>query len=75
MQMIRIFWMLFCSLFGVAVFVQAGEAPVHRIKAKQFAQLPSGVKFPEGITANDLGEIIVSTFDYGGSNNKLIRSS
>ncbi len=46
---------------------------VDRFAAKEFAQLPDGVRFPEGIAANpDTGEIFVATFDFGG-NNKLLR--
>ena len=46
---------------------------VDRSAIKEFAQLPDGVRFPEGITANpDTGEIFVSTFDFNG-NNKLLR--
>jgi len=44
-----------------------------RSAAMEFAQLPDGVRFPEGITANpDTGEIFVATFDFGG-NNQLLR--
>jgi hypothetical protein len=43
--------------------------------AHMFAALPDGVAFPEGITANPRnGDIIVSTFNFGG-NNKLLRFS
>lgn len=46
---------------------------VNRLAAREFAQLPDGVLFPEGIAANpDTGEIFVATFDFGG-NNKLLR--
>jgi DNA-binding beta-propeller fold protein YncE len=46
---------------------------VNRLAAEQFAQLPDGVRFPEGIAANpDTGEIFVATFDFAG-NNKLLR--
>jgi DNA-binding beta-propeller fold protein YncE len=42
----------------------------------QFAVLPDGVRFPEGITANPAtGEIIVGTFDSGPNANKLLRFS
>ena len=38
-----------------------------------FAELPNGVRFPEGITANPMnGDIYVGTFD-GGNQNKLLR--
>ena len=40
----------------------------------QFAQLPDGVRYPEGITANPAtGEIYVGTFDFGPNTNKLMR--
>jgi DNA-binding beta-propeller fold protein YncE len=41
---------------------------------EQFAVLPDGVRFPEGITANPAtGEIYAGTFDFGPNPNKLIR--
>ncbi len=42
---------------------------------EQFAVLPDGVRYPEGITANPAtGEIYVGTFDFIGPNpNKLVR--
>jgi DNA-binding beta-propeller fold protein YncE len=44
-----------------------------RDAAKPFATLPSGVRFPEGITANPAnGDIYVGTFDTGAPN-KLLR--
>jgi sugar lactone lactonase YvrE len=43
---------------------------------EQFAVLPDGVRFPEGITANPAtGEIFVGTFDSGPNANKLLRFS
>lgn len=41
---------------------------------EQFAVLPDGVRFPEGITANPAtGEIYAGTFDFGPNANKLLR--
>ena len=41
--------------------------------ARQFAVLPDGVRFPEGIAVDPQnGELYVSTFDVGG-NNRLLR--
>ncbi|HYU05655.1 MAG TPA: hypothetical protein VEM77_00545, partial [Thermoplasmata archaeon] len=41
---------------------------------EQFAVLPDGVRYPEGITANPAtDEIYVSTFDFGPNPNKLLR--
>jgi DNA-binding beta-propeller fold protein YncE len=40
----------------------------------EFAKLPEGVRFPEGITANPAtGDIFVGTFDFGPNANKLVR--
>jgi len=39
-----------------------------------FATLPEGVRFPEGITANPAnGDIYVATFDFDPNSNKLLR--
>lgn len=41
--------------------------------ARQFAVLPDGVRFPEGIAVDPKnGDVYVSTFDFGG-NNRLLR--
>jgi DNA-binding beta-propeller fold protein YncE len=41
-----------------------------------FATLPSGVRYPEGITANPAnGDIYVATFDFGPASNRLLRYS
>jgi DNA-binding beta-propeller fold protein YncE len=50
------------------------------VDAQEFATLPDGVRFPEGITANPVtGDIFVGTFDArdppGVRNNKLLRYS
>lgn len=45
-----------------------------RNAAQKFAELPAGVRFPEGITANPAnGDVYVATFDFGPNPNKLIR--
>lgn len=42
----------------------------------EFATLPAGVRFPEGITANPAtGDVYVATFDFGPNPNKLLRYS
>jgi DNA-binding beta-propeller fold protein YncE len=53
----------------------AGDALVlNRNAAIQFATLPDGVRYPEGITANpSTGDIFVATFDFGPNANKLMR--
>lgn len=46
---------------------------VRRDAAETFIKLPTGVRFPEGITANPWnGKLYVGTFD-GAGNNKLLR--
>ena len=41
---------------------------------QEFATLPSGVRYPEGITANPAnGDVFVATFDFGPNANKLMR--
>ncbi len=42
----------------------------------QFATLPAGVRYPEGITADPAtGDVFVGTFDFGPNANKLLRFS
>ena len=55
----------------------AADTPVtNRDVVRKFATLRDGVRFPEGITANPAnGDIYVSTFDYQGNPNKLLRYS
>ena len=48
--------------------------PILWFEPLQFAQLPEGVRYPEGIAANpDNGDIIVGTFDFGPNANALVR--
>src|SRR6266516_5430824 len=54
----------------------ADQLVVMRNAAEQFAVLPDGVRYPEGIAANPAtGEIYVGTFDNGPNANKLLRFS
>ena len=54
----------------------ADQLVLNRNAAIQFATLPDGVRFPEGITANPAtGDIFVATFDFGPNGNKLLRFS
>ena len=54
----------------------ADQLVLDRNSAIQFATLPDGVRFPEGITANPAtGDIFVATFDFGPNANKLMRFS
>jgi DNA-binding beta-propeller fold protein YncE len=46
------------------------------VETQDFAELPTGVRYPEGITANPAGgDIYVGTFDFGPNPNKLVRFS
>lgn len=68
--------LMILSVIGVcASGVGAGVGiVVDREAAEDFAVLPDGVRFPEGITANPrTGDIYVSTFDFGPNPNQLLR--
>src|SRR5438046_4192814 len=54
----------------------ADQLVLDRNAAIQFATLPDGVRFPEGITANPAtGDVFFATFDFGPNANKLMRFS
>ena len=68
------------GLLAGAVFAGAGVCHADERGApewsnvEQFAVLPDGVRYPEGITANPAtGDIYVGTFDFGPNPNKLVR--
>jgi DNA-binding beta-propeller fold protein YncE len=62
---------------AVVVGASVGRADDHVFDVggvEQFAVLPDGVRFPEGITADPSnGDIYVGTFDSGPNANKLLR--
>src|SRR5438046_4423150 len=61
---------------GVDGAQAADQLVLDRNAAIQFATLPDGIRFPEGITANPAtGDIFVATFDFGPNANKLMRFS
>ena len=61
---------------GIGCAQAADQLVLDRNAAIQFATLPDGVRFPEGITANSAtGDIFVATFDFGPNANKLMRFS
>lgn len=69
-----------CSVLLVVVYPFIGAAwadenvIVDTEAAENFATMPDGVRFPEGITANlDTGDIYVGTFDFGPNDNQLVR--
>jgi DNA-binding beta-propeller fold protein YncE len=74
--------MLATTLAGVTMSIGIGCAQgadqlvLDRNAAIQFAALPDGVRFPEGIAANPAtGDIFAATFDFGPNANKLLRFS
>ncbi len=72
-QAISVLVAVFGILASEAVSWAGGGIVVNRLAAKEFARLPDGVVFPEGIAADPrTGEIYVATFDFGG-NNKIVR--
>jgi sugar lactone lactonase YvrE len=71
------FWIACLAAGGVALGVGGVRAESNGpawVDAQEFATLPDGVRFPEGITANPAtGDIFIGTFDFGPNPNKLIR--
>lgn len=62
------------TTFSNALWAGGTRVVVRPFAAVRFAALPEGVHFPEGITVNPYnGDIYVSTFDFGGNNNQLLR--
>jgi DNA-binding beta-propeller fold protein YncE len=70
-------WLMACLALAASCTVHADQP--HRRWADtivNFATLPAGVRFPEGITANPrTGDVYVATFDFGPNPNKLLRYS
>jgi DNA-binding beta-propeller fold protein YncE len=74
-------WTACLAAVGIAIAIPAAHADGNNnapawIDAQEFATLPEGVRYPEGITANPAtGDIFVGTFDGNPAhpNNKLIR--
>jgi DNA-binding beta-propeller fold protein YncE len=61
---------------AVDVALAADKLVIHRNAPSEFATLPEGVRYPEGITANPAtGDVFVATFDFGPNLNKLLRFS
>jgi DNA-binding beta-propeller fold protein YncE len=61
---------------GIHTALAAGQLVLDRNAAIQFATLPDGVRYPEGIAADPAtGDIFVATFDFGPNANKLVRFS
>ncbi|MGZ5101141.1 MAG: SMP-30/gluconolactonase/LRE family protein [Usitatibacter sp.] len=70
-----------CLAAGAIVFGAGATSADDRsgpisLETQDFAVLPDGVRYPEGITANPAtGDIYASTFDFGPNANKLVRFS
>ena len=59
---------------GIGDAIARDDLVLMRNAAQQFAVLPDGVRYPEGIAANPAtGDIFVATFDFGPNANKLMR--
>jgi sugar lactone lactonase YvrE len=73
----RNFWMACVAAGGIALGIGVARADARApawIDAHEFATLPEGVRYPEGITTNpSTGDVFVGTFDFGPNPNKLVR--
>lgn len=73
---VAVIFALIAMVAGINVGHADDQLVVMPNAAEQFAVLPDGVRYPEGIAANPAtGEIYVGTFDSGSSANKLLRFS
>ena len=64
------------TMAAVDFALAADTLVIDRNAPNEFAALPDGARYPEGITANPAtGDIFVATFDFGPNANKLIRYS
>jgi DNA-binding beta-propeller fold protein YncE len=70
-------FLLACAALVLGAFAQSVPASNDGPEAgdaNAWANLPAGVRYPEGITANPAnGDIFVGTFDFGPNPNKLVR--
>src|SRR4051812_44198365 len=69
-------WFALCIVLLVPAMqaVAQGTGRILYLDTERFAQLPAGVRYPEGIAANPAnGDIFVGTFDFGPNSNKLVR--
>jgi len=66
----------FIALAGTPAFAGDRDSGPSWIDTEDFATLPDGVRYPEGLTADPAtGDVYVGTFDSAGTNNKLLRFS
>ena len=72
----KLLWML---CLGLVLPFAAGadeRSRVTYVDVEEFARLPQGVRYPEGIASDPrTGDIFVGTFDFGPNKNKLVRIS
>ena len=62
------------TVFALGVAHAGDDLVRDRTAVIQFATLPDGVRYPEGITVNPAtGDLFVATFDFGPNANKLMR--
>lgn len=63
------------SLLPLGAAAEDRSRPTY-VETEEFATLPAGVRFPEGIASNPAtGDIYVGTFDFGPNPNNLVRFS
>jgi len=62
------------ATFAIGIAQANDDLVLNRNAAIQFATLPDGVRYPEGIAADPAtGNVFVATFDFGPNANKLMR--
>lgn len=69
-------WIALCIALVLPVAQARAEERnrVTYLETEDFAQLPAGVRYPEGIASNPAtGDVFVGTFDFGPNSNKLVR--
>ena len=70
-------WGVLCMAVAVTA-AQADERTdrIAYIETEDFAQMPAGVRYPEGLAADPAtGDVFAATFDFGPNGNKLVRFS
>jgi sugar lactone lactonase YvrE len=69
-------WLIACLLVALNAAGPASAQQRWHDTVANFATLPAGVRFAEGIAANPAnGDVYVATFDFGPNVNKLLRYS
>jgi DNA-binding beta-propeller fold protein YncE len=69
-------WIALCLALALPAAFAEDKGRITYLEAEGFAQLPNGVRYPEGIAANPAtGDIFTATFDFGPNSNKVVRFS